>query len=84
MLGDIFGLSAGLTSVELELFLFLLRASFESPFLPKGNPGLVGDATALREGLGFPDKAALAEGVLRGPSFGVFRDDNLGVDWPSS
>lgn len=87
ILGEILGLNAGLTSAELTLFLFLLfRANFGSGFFaaPNAKAGLVGDAIALSAGLCFPDNAALAEGVLKGPSFGVFLADMRGVDSPSS
>lgn len=85
MLGDIFGLKAGLTRFETLFLFFALRPSFESVFFPfpVANSGLVGDATALSIGLGFPDSAAPAEGVLNGPSLGVFRADIRGVLWSS-
>lgn len=82
MLGEILGLSAGLTSVELVLFLFLfIRPLLESAFLPPltAKPGLVGEVRALSVGLGFPESAALADGVLNGPSFGVLRAGMRGV-----
>jgi hypothetical protein len=87
MLGEIdtFGLRAGLTSVELTLFLFFeFRASFRSDFVPfvMVKAGLVGVKTGSIIGLGRPDMAA--PGVLRGFSFGVFRADNRGVLWSSS
>src|SRR4051812_18578111 len=87
MLGEIFGRKAGLTSAELTLFLFLeLRATLESTLFPlvMPNPGLVGDETALSIGLGLPESAAPAEGVLKGPSFGVFRAVIRGVGSSSS
>lgn len=85
ILGEIFGLSAGLTSVELTLFLFFgFRPAFDSIlFVPPIKAGLVGDATALSMGLVFPDNAAPADGVLNGPSLGVLRADIRGVA-PSS
>lgn len=82
MLGEIFGLSAGLTRFELTLFLFFeLRLDFGSPLLlvPDANAGLVGDETALSIGLGLPDCAKEADGVLSGPNLGVFRADSRGV-----
>lgn len=80
ILGEIFGLSAGLTRVELVLFLFLgLRASLGSSFLPLVivKAGLVGVDIASIIGLGLPDKTA--PGVLSGLSFGVFLADKRGV-----
>jgi hypothetical protein len=69
MLGEIetFGLSAGLTRVELTLFLFFgLRTSFKSGFLPfvRENAGLVGVEQGSIMGLGLPDSGA--EGVQLG------------------
>jgi hypothetical protein len=78
ILGEILGLIAGLTSAELTLFLFFeLRPILGSSFLaaPKRTAGLVGDDTALSMGLGLPDMATPAEGVLKGFSLGVFRED---------
>ncbi len=75
MLGEIFGLSAGLTRVELTLFLFFgLRADFESflPFITEMT-GLAGIELGSIIGLGLSDM--LAPGVLCGFSFGVFRED---------
>ena len=83
ILGDIFGRRAGLTSVELTLFLFLvLRPALGSGRLPlpRARAGLIGEATAPSIGLGLPDCAAPAEGVLIGPNLGVFRADIRGVD----
>jgi hypothetical protein len=78
MLGEIFGLKAGLTSVEDELCRFLLpRPPFCSALL--GVVGLVGEANALVLGLCSPDRATTADGELRGPSFGVLRAATLGV-----
>jgi hypothetical protein len=87
MLGEIMtlGLSAGLTRVELTLFLFFgLRASFKSGFLPFAmeNAGLVGVEQGSIMGLGLPERAA--PGVLRGFSLGVFRAARRGVFWSSS
>ncbi len=84
ILGEILGSKAGLTKVEVTLFRFLdKRADFGSTFLfvPGKNAGLVGELTALSIGLGngFPDCAEAPDGVCDGPSFGVFRADNLGV-----
>lgn len=75
MLGEILGLNAGLTRLELTLFLFLgLRASFGS-FLPLviEKAGLVGVDMASSIGLGLADMEA--PGVLRGFNLGVFRAD---------
>lgn len=75
MLGEIFGLKAGLTRVELTLFLFFgLRASFCSLLpLVMEKAGLVGvDAHSIM-GLGLLEMDAL--GVLKGLSFGVFLVD---------
>lgn len=87
MLGEILGLSAGLTRAELVLFRFLLiRDPLASFFLLlfSAKPGLVGDVSALSMGLGFPESAAPADGVLIGPSLGVFRAGMRGVLWSSS
>jgi hypothetical protein len=84
MLGEIFGLRAGLMSVEHVLFLFFaFRANFGSPFFPFviEKAGLVGVDIASIIGLGLPDMAA--PGVLSGPIFGVFRADMRGVSSPS-
>jgi hypothetical protein len=84
MLGEIFGLRAGLTRVEHVLFLFLaLRANFGSPFFPfvMEKAGLVGVDAASIIGLGLPDIAA--PGVLSGPILGVFRADIRGVSCSS-
>lgn len=84
MLGEIFGLNAGLTRLELMLFLFFeLRASFAS-FLPLvvENAGLAGVEVGPSMGLGLPDM--LAPGVLKGCSFGVFRAERRGVSKSSS
>ena len=80
MLGDIFGLKAGLTRVEQVLFLFFaLRANFGSPFFPfvMEKAGLVGVDMGSIIGLGLPDMAA--PGVLSAPSFGVLRALSRGV-----
>jgi len=78
MLGEIFGLSAGLTSVEHVLFLFFaFLANLGSLFLVfvVENAGLVGvEAASI---MGLLDKAA--PGVLSGLSFGVFLADRRGV-----
>jgi hypothetical protein len=84
MLGEIFGLSAGLTMVEQTLFLFLaLRTNFGSPFFPfvMEKAGLVGVDMASSMGLGLPDTAA--PGVLSGSILGVFRAVMRGVSSPS-
>jgi hypothetical protein len=58
MLGDIFGLRAGLTRFDgAMLFLFFVaRPNLESVLLtpPTEKAGLVGDETALSMGLGLP------------------------------
>lgn len=80
MLGEIFGLKAGLTRVEQVLFLFFaLRTSFGSGFLPfvMEKAGLVGVDMASIMGLGLLEKEA--PGVLSAPSLGVFRAANRGV-----
>lgn len=79
MTGEIRGINAGLTRFELTLFLFLgLRAALES-FLPltMEKAGLVGVEAESSIGLGLLDM--LAPGVLKAPSFGVFRADIRGV-----
>jgi hypothetical protein len=78
--GEIFGLRAGLTSVEQVLFLFfVLRASFGSGFLPfvMETAGLVGVDMPSIMGLGLLDIAA--PGVLSAPNLGVFRAAKRGV-----
>jgi hypothetical protein len=85
MLGEIFGLKAGLMSVEQELFRFFdVRASFESILLPfsMGNAGLVGVVTLSIIGLGRPDMEA--PGVWSAASLGVFRAAIRGVSWSST
>ena len=76
IIGDIFGLNAGLTRFELTLFRFFgLRANFGSfLLLVMENAGLVGAEAESSNGLGL-----LAPGVLNGPNFGVFRADIRGV-----
>lgn len=73
MLGLILGRSAGLTRAELMLPRFLLWplvAGFKSNFLlPVAE---MGEAVELTEGL-LRAEGRGPEGVLRGPSFGVFR-----------
>ena len=86
ILGEILGRRAGLTKVDVTLFRFLdERADFGSIFLllPGRKAGLVGEFMALSIGLGVgtPTRADAPEGVCKGPSFGVFRADNLGVSW---
>jgi hypothetical protein len=84
MLGENFGLRAGLMWAEHVLFLFfVLRANFGSPFFPFviEKAGLVGVDMGSIMGLGPPDMAA--PGVLRGPILGVFRADMRGVSSPS-
>jgi hypothetical protein len=83
ILGEIFGLSAGLTRVEHVLFLFFaLRANLGSLFFPlvTEKAGLIGVEAASIMGL-LPVMAAPA--VLSGLSFGVFRADKRGVSSPS-
>lgn len=78
MLGEIFGLSAGLTSVEHVLFLFFaFLANLGSLFLVfvVENAGLVGVEAASIMGL----RDMAAPGVLSGFSFGVFLADRRGV-----
>jgi len=95
MLGLIFGLNAGLTSVLLldMLARFLLpRPPLASGFRC-GPAGLmildVGLVTVLAMGAGrvlVPEDCRFVDdpGVLRGPSFGVLRADILGVSSPPS
>jgi len=79
MLGEILGRKAGLTRLDVTLFLFLeFRADLASPFL-LNNAGLVGDEPALSIGLGFPVCAIVPDGVLSGPSLGVFLATSRGV-----
>ena len=76
ILGEIFGLNAGLTRLELTLPLFLtLRLPFASGFFPDvmEKAGLVGVDIASSIGLGLFDIAA--PGVLSGPILGVLRAD---------
>jgi hypothetical protein len=84
MLGEIFGIRAGLIRVEHVLFLFFtFRTNFGSrgfPFVVE-NAGLVGVVAGSIIGLGFPEKAE--PGVLSGPILGVFRADIRGVCSPS-
>ena len=81
MLGDIFGRKAGLTCTELVLFRFLLGqgrpVGLESVRLLATDP--VGEAIALRCGLGITELEALGKVALCGPNRGVFRADNVGV-----
>jgi hypothetical protein len=83
MLGEIFGLKAGLTRVDgAILFLFFVLRPLLTLLIEKA--GLVGDDTALSIGLGLPYSAAPAEGVLKGVNLGVFRACSRGVSWSSS
>ena len=84
MLGEILGLSAGLTRFELTLFRFLgLRAIFASLLpLVMVNAGLVGVDIGSSIGLGRPDIEA--PGVLNGFNFGVFRAAMRGVSTSTS
>jgi hypothetical protein len=80
MLGEIFGLRAGLTRVEQVLFLFFaLRAIFGSGFFPfvMEKAGLVGVDMGSIIGLGLLDMDA--PGVLSAPNLGVFRAARRGV-----
>lgn len=79
MLGDIFGLKAGLTRLELTLPLFFALRLLASSFFPEliENAGLVGVDMASSMGLGRFDVAA--PGVQSGPIFGVLRADIRGV-----
>lgn len=85
MLGDIFGLSAGLTRFELTLFRFLGFRAGLSSFLPFviENAGLVGVDIASSMGLGLLE--VLAPGVLKEFNFGVFlaaiRGVSSSVSW---
>lgn len=83
MLGLILGRSAGLTKAEptLPRFLPARPAGFNSNFLVLVAE--LGDATALMDGLIVAEGKTDPDGVLRGPSFGVLRADNRGVDWSS-
>lgn len=83
MLGLILGRKAGLTKAELTLPRFLppRAAGFSSGFLvPVAE---LGDAMALIDGLRVAEGKTDPDGVLRGPSFGVFRAGIRGVDWSS-
>lgn len=83
MLGEIFGLKAGLTRFELTLPLFFELRPLSSAFFVEviENAGLVGVDMASSIGLGLFDKAA--PGVLSGPIFGVLRADIRGVSCSS-
>lgn len=83
ILGLILGRSAGLTKAEptLPRFLPARPAGFSSGFLVLVVE--LGDATALIEGLMVAEGRTDPDGVLRGPSFGVLRAGNRGVDWSS-
>ena len=79
ILGEIFGLTAGLTCTELWLLRFLGSRPFdcfESPYLRAVEPA--GEATSASCGLGNPDVFAVM-GALAGPYFGVCRADIVGV-----
>lgn len=85
MLGEIFGLKAGLTRLELTLPLFFaLRPPFASSFFPDviENAGLVGVDMGSSIGLGLFDIDA--PGVLSGPILGVLRADIRGVSCSAS
>lgn len=79
MLGEIFGLNAGLTSCDPVLFRFFepRPAPLESGRLGAVEP--VGDAIALKAGDVSAELTAPADGVLSGPSFGVLRGFIRGV-----
>lgn len=83
MLGEIFGLNAGLTRLELTLPLFFELRPLGSSFFPEvnENAGLVGVDIASSIGLGLFDTDA--PGVLSGPIFGVLRADIRGVSCSS-
>jgi hypothetical protein len=84
ILGEIFGLNAGLTRLELTLPLFFALRPLASSFLPEviEKAGLVGVDMASSIGLGLVDMAA--PGVLSGPILGVLRADIRGVSYCSS
>lgn len=85
MLGEIFGMSAGLARVEHVLFrFFAVRANLDSIFFPfvMETAGLVGVVVGSSIGLGL--LAIAAPGVLRGPILGVFLADMRGVPWSAS
>ena len=79
ILGEIFGLNAGLTRLEVTLPLFLVLRPLASSFFPEVNEkaGLVGVDIASSIGLSLFDIDA--PGVLSGPIFGVLRADTRGV-----
>jgi hypothetical protein len=79
ILGEIFGLNAGLTRLELTLPLFFVLRPLASSFFPEvnENAGLVGVDIASSIGLGLFDIDT--PGVLSGPTFGVLRADMRGV-----
>ena len=86
ILGEIFGLNAGLTCTECVLPRFLLpRAAVAVALafllLPVTEP--VGEARALSWGLGMTELEALVSGALLGPILGVLRADKVGVVWSS-
>ncbi len=83
MLGEIFGRRAGLTCTELVLLRFLLGrpVGLESRRLLATE--LVGEAIALRRGLGMTELQALGRVALVGAIFGVLRADSRGVVWSS-
>lgn len=84
MLGEIFGLSAGLTRLELTLPRFFALRPLASVFFPEvmEKAGLVGVDMASSMGLGLFDM--VAPGVLNGPSLGVLRADMRGVSSSAS
>ena len=82
MLGEILGRIAGLTIIELFVLFFDVREDvFVSVllFAPAANAGLVGELTALSEGLGPPYNDGAADGVTRGLRLGVPRAETRGV-----
>lgn len=89
MLGEIFGLNAGLTCTELVLLRFLLGRPVVVGFVESRRRMLLtdpvgDDATALSCGLGITELDALAMfaaavAALVGPNRGVFLADSVGV-----
>ena len=79
ILGEILGLNAGLTRLELTLPLFFALRPFISIFFPEviENAGLVGVDMASSIGLGLFDM--VAPGVPSGPNLGVLRAAMRGV-----
>jgi len=87
MLGEIFGLSAGLAIVLLDMLpLFFAFLLLESGFLPAENAPVMGDAnadvgvatTSVVLGVVEPDA------VLNGPNLGVFRAISSSIGSPAA